>query len=114
MSTVLLAGGRGRTGRRFLEQLLGRGVRVRAIVRSTHKLPADAAQHPNLELVEAELLSLADEDLRGCVRGCDAVISCLGHVLNLRGIFGQPRDLVTRAATRLCQAIAAVQPATPA
>jgi hypothetical protein len=29
-------------------------------------------------------------------------------------MFGQPRDLVTRAATRLCQAIAVVQPAKPA
>jgi nucleoside-diphosphate-sugar epimerase len=113
MSTVLLVGGTGRTGRRVLEQLLSRGVSVRAIVRSAHKLPADVAQHPDLEVVEADLLSLADEDLRGCVRGCDAVISCLGHFLSLPGIFGQPRDLVTRAATRLCQAIAVVRPAKP-
>jgi nucleoside-diphosphate-sugar epimerase len=113
MSTVLLVGGTGRTGRRALEQLLSRGVGVRAIVRSAHKLPADVAQHPDLEVVEADLLSLADEDLRRCVRGCDAVISCLGHVLSLQGMFGQPRDLVTRATTRLCQAIAVVQPAKP-
>ena len=113
MSTVLLVGGTGRTGRRVLEQLLHRGVRVRAIVRAAHKLPADVAQHPGLEVVEADLLSLGDEELRRHVLGCDAVISCLGHVISFRGVFGPPRDLVTEAATRLCRAIAAVQPAKP-
>jgi len=113
MSTVLLVGGTGRTGRRVLEQLLSRGVRVRAIVRSAHRLPAGVAQHPDLEVIEADLLSLGDEELRRHVRGCDAVISCLGHVISFRGVFGPPRDLVTRAATRLCQAIAVVRPAKP-
>jgi hypothetical protein len=47
--------------------------------------------------VEADLLSLGEEDLLAQVRGCDAVISCLGHTINLKGIFGPPRDLVTRA-----------------
>jgi nucleoside-diphosphate-sugar epimerase len=113
MSTVLLVGGTGRTGRRVLEQLLSRGVRVRAIVRSARKLPASVAQHPDLEVVEAGLLSLGDEQLRRHVLGCDAVISCLGHVISFRGVFGPPRDLVTQAAKRLCQAIAVVRPAKP-
>ncbi len=64
-------------------------------------------------MVEADLLSLSDEDLQRYVVGCDAVISCLGHVLNLQGIFGPPRDLVTQATTRLCRAIEAVRPAEP-
>jgi hypothetical protein len=113
MSTVLLVGGTGRTGRRVLEQLLRRGVRVRAIVRAAHKLPADAAQHQDLAVVEADLLSLGDAELRRHVLGCDAAISCLGHVISVRGVFGPPRDLVTEAATRLCRAIAGVQPAKP-
>jgi uncharacterized protein YbjT (DUF2867 family) len=86
--TVLLVGGTGRTGRRVLEQLLSRGVSVRAIVRSAQKLPAGAVEHPNLTVVEANLLSLGDENLQHHIRGCDAVISCLGHVLSLKGIFG--------------------------
>ena len=39
--TVLLLGGTGRTGGRVLQQLLGRGVRVRAVVRSAERLAAD-------------------------------------------------------------------------
>ena len=111
--TVLLVGGTGRTGRRVLEQLLSCDISVRAIVRSADRLPKGAAQDPRLELVEADLLSLSDEDLLRNVRGCDAVISCLGHVLSLKGIFGPPRDLVTQATRRLCRAIVAAQPSTP-
>ena len=111
--TVLLIGGTGRTGGRVLEQLLSRGARVRAIVRSAEKLRAGVAERPGLSVVEADLLALSDEELLRHVRGCDAVVSCLGHALSLRGIFGPPRDLVTRATTRLCRAIQASQPARP-
>jgi len=112
--TVLLVGGTGRTGQRVLLQLLGRGLRVRAIVRSAGKLPPGAANDPNLKVIEAGLLSLGDEELRHHLRGCDAVVSCLGHVISFKGVFGPPRDLVTRATTRLCRAIEALEPARPA
>lgn len=111
--TVLLLGATGRTGSRVLHQLLDAGANVRVIVRSAERLKASVADHSNLTVLEAELLSLSDDDLQRQVRGCDAVISCLGHVINLKGVFGPPRDLVTRAATRLCRAIQAVRPASP-
>ncbi len=111
--TVLLAGGTGRTGRRVLRQLLQRGVAVRAIVRSRGKLPAEVAGSPLLEVIEASLLSLGDEELRRHLRGCDAVVSCLGHVLGFHGIWGPPRDLVTRATARLCRGVEALEPPSP-
>ncbi len=111
--TVLVVGGTGRTGRRALRQLLDRGVGVRAIVRSSGKLPPEVAGNPNLTVIEASLLSLRDEELQCHLRGCDAVISCLGHVLSLKGIYGPPRDLVTRATMRLCRAVEALQPPAP-
>ena len=111
--TVLLVGGTGRTGRHVLHQLLERGISVRAIVRSGAKLAPDATRNPNLTVIEAGLLSLPDEHLQRHLRGCDAVISCLGHVLSPKGIFGPPRDLVTRATSRLCRGIEALQPAAP-
>lgn len=111
--TVLLLGGTGRTGGRVLEQLLSRGVNVRAIVRSAGRLPAGVVANPALTVVQADLLSLSDEGLRGFVQGCDAVISCLGHVISLKGMFGPPRDLVTQAVSRVCGAVQALQPAEP-
>jgi uncharacterized protein YbjT (DUF2867 family) len=111
--TVLIVGGTGRTGGRVLQQLLDRGVSVRAIVRSAERLPAGVAENPRLTVIEADLLSLTDVDLQRHVRGCDAVISCLGHVLNLKGLFGPPRDLVAQATERLCRAIESTEPAAP-
>jgi nucleoside-diphosphate-sugar epimerase len=111
--TVLLVGGTGRTGRRALEQLVARGVSVRAIVRSTRGLPAGITGNPAVSLIEASLLSLSDLELQAHARGCDAVVSCLGHVLSVRGVLGPPRDLVTRATTSLCRALEALRPARP-
>jgi hypothetical protein len=111
--TVLVVGGTGRTGRRVVEQLLGRGVAVRAIVRSADRLPGTVAGRPGLTVIEAPLVSLDDGDLVRHVSGCDAVVSCLGHVITLKGVFGPPHDLVTRAVARLCRAIERTQPEKP-
>ena len=111
--TVLLVGSTGRTGQRVLQQLLSRGVGVRAIVRSPGKITADKTANPDLTIVERDLLSMTDEELQRHVRGCDAVISCLGHVISLWGVMGPPHRLVTQATTRLCRAIEALRPAQP-
>jgi len=111
--TVLLLGGTGRTGRRALQQLLDRGISVRAIVRSRGKLPPDITEHPNLTLIEACLPALPDDELQRHLGGCAAVVSCLGHVISLKGVFGPPRDLVTRATMRLCRGVEASQPPAP-
>ena len=112
-NTVLLLGGTGRTGGRVLRQLLERDVNVRAIVRSTARLPEGVAGNPRLTVIEADLLSLTTEQLRSTLEGCNTVISCLGHTANLRGIFGPPTDLVTRAISNLARAVVAMQPANP-
>jgi uncharacterized protein YbjT (DUF2867 family) len=111
--TVLLLGGTGRTGGRALRQLLDRGVRVRVLVRSAARLPVGVADDPRLTVVETDLLSLSDEQVKEQVDGCDVVISCLGHTIDARGVFGQPRDLVTRSVERVCRAARELRPAQP-
>lgn len=111
--TVLVVGATGATGRLLVQQLLDRGLKVRGIVRSPDKLPEEIRSHANLSVIQATVLDLSDADLAEHVKGCDAVASCLGHNLNLKGIYGQPRRLVTEATRRLCQAIKANQPAKP-
>ena len=104
---VLLLGGTGRTGGRVLQQLLSRGVRVRAVVRSAERLPAGVADNPQLTVVVADLLSLSDARVGELVDGCDVVVSCLGHSINVQGILGPPRDLVVRSVERVCRALTA-------
>ena len=105
--TSLVLGATGATGRLLVAQLLERGGHVRAIVRAPEKLPHPLRQHDRLSLIHAAVSELSDADLARHVQGCGAVASCLGHNLNLAGIYGPPRKLVTEAVTRLCHAIQA-------
>lgn len=107
-STVLVLGGTGRTGLCVIDHLTRRGAKVRAIVRSAEKVPAHLRERPGLTLIEASLLDLDDGTFERHVRGVDVVISCLGHVMNLRGVFGAPRDLVTRAVAKVHAAVQSI------
>ncbi len=95
--TILVVGATGKTGRPLVEQLLAKNYKVRVIVRSSHKLPAEVLENPNTTAIEASVLDLTDEEMAEHVKDCDVVVSCLGHVPNLRGIFGNPRKLCTDA-----------------
>ena len=110
---ILIVGASGATGRWLVEQLLERGHTVKAIVRSADRLPETVRHHDNLSVIEASVLDLSDAELAQHVQGCDAVASCLGHNLTLKGIYGQPRRLVTDATRRLCDAIKANAPKGP-
>ena len=111
--TTLVVGATGATGRLLVTQLLERGRSVRAIVRAADRLPTDVRSNERLTAVEANLLDLDDAELARHVSGCDAVASCLGHNLTLKGIYGHPRRLVTDATRRLCAAIRANGTAAP-
>lgn len=103
--TVLIVGASGATGRLLVEQLLERGQNVRVIVRSLESLPEVIKNHDHLSIIHASILDLTDAEMTQHVRGCTAVASCLGHNLTWKGVFGQPRRLVTDATRRLCNAI---------
>jgi nucleoside-diphosphate-sugar epimerase len=102
---ILVVGATGATGRLLVKQLLERGQTVRAIVRAANRLPADIRNHDRLSAIEANLLDLNDDELTRHVSGCEAVASCLGHNLTLKGVYGRPHRLVTDATRRLCGAI---------
>jgi nucleoside-diphosphate-sugar epimerase len=110
---ILIAGASGATGRLLVKQLLDRGEVVKVIVRSPDTLPATIRQHDHLSVIQSSVLDLPNAELARHVKGCAALVSCLGHNMNLKGIFGHPRWLVTHATRRLCAAIRANAPAEP-
>jgi nucleoside-diphosphate-sugar epimerase len=110
---VLIAGANGATGIQVVKQLLARGHHVRALVRSPEKLPKQTRDQENLTIIQASVLELSDEELAKQLSGCGAVVSCLGHNLTFKGIFGQPRRLVTEATRRMCKAIQTNNPIIP-
>ncbi|AXI46479.1 NAD-dependent epimerase [Sulfitobacter sp. SK012] len=111
--TTLIVGASGATGRLLVEELLNRGQTVKIVVRSLDSLPKAIKTHANLVVIEASILDISDAEMARHVRGCHAVVSCLGHNLTFRGLFGGPHRLVADATRRLCDAIRANEPAGP-
>lgn len=107
---ILIVGATGATGSQLVKQLLFSGHHVTAIVRSKAKLEGLTG---DLNLLEASLLEMTDEELIQITKGCDVVASCLGHNLTRKGLFGKPRRLVTDATRKLCEAIVQHKPAKP-
>ena len=103
--TILVVGATGKTGRLLVEQLLAKNHLVRVVVRSSHRLPSEVLENPNSTVTEASVLDLTDQEMAEQVKDCDAVVSCLGHVMDFKGMFGEPRKLCTDATRRLCDAI---------
>ena len=112
MST-LIVGANGATGRLLVEELLNRGQAVKIVVRSLDSLPEKLKGNANLSVIEESILDMSHADMATLVRGCHAVVSCLGHNLTFRGIYGRPRRLVTDATDRLCNAIRENEPTDP-
>ncbi len=110
---TLVVGASGATGKLLVEQLLNRGEHVKIIVRTVNSLPDAIKKNENVSIICANLLDLDDNEMIQHVKGCNAVASCLGHNLSFKGLFGQPRRLVTDATRRLCNAIKAHNPEKP-
>lgn len=111
--SILITGASGATGRLLVEEMLNLGHDVKIIVRSIQSMPEAIRTHANLSVTEASILDLSDAEMAELVHGCRAVVSCLGHTLSFRGIYGGPRRLVTNATRRLCDAIRANEPNGP-
>jgi nucleoside-diphosphate-sugar epimerase len=111
--TILVVGASGATGRLLVEELLARGLTVKIVVRSLDSLPETVKSHDNLSVIQASILDISDTEMAGHIHGCSAVASCLGHNISFKGLFGQPRRLVTDATRRLCDAIRANEPREP-
>jgi cation diffusion facilitator CzcD-associated flavoprotein CzcO len=111
--TILVVGASGATGMKLVEQLLIQGHDVKAVVRSPEKLPESWKSNKRVKIISASLLDLSDHEMKQLTRDCHSVASCLGHNLSWKGIYGQPRKLVTDATHRLCNAIEANTPEKP-
>ena len=111
--TILVVGASGATGRKLIEQLLIQGHIIKAVVRSPEKLPESWKSNERVKIISASLLDLSKEEMMELTLDCNSIASCLGHNMNWKGIYGQPRKLVTDAARRLCNAIETNKPDSP-
>jgi hypothetical protein len=56
-------------------------------------------------MITASILEIPPQQLQEIVLGCTSIVSCLGHNLTFKGLFGAPRGLVTSATKKLCDAV---------
>jgi len=111
--TTLVVGASGATGMHLVEQLLNQGQHVKVIVRSSEKLPESWKTNARLQIISASVLELSDKEMGELAFDCQAIASCLGHNMSWKGIYGEPRKLVTDATIRLCNAIKVNKPKSP-
>lgn len=111
--TTLVIGASGATGKQLVEQLLIQGEKVKIIVRSPKKLPESWENNEHLQIIYSSILELSDNEMSDHVFGCHSIVSCLGHNMNWKGIYGHPRKLVTDATRKLCNAIEVHKPKSP-
>ncbi|WP_019529388.1 NAD(P)H-binding protein [Dasania marina] len=112
MKKVFVVGASGATGKLLVADLLQQGLQVVAIVRPCSSLISAVENHANYCEIPASITELSEQQLLSHLNGCDAVFSCLGHNLTLRGIFGEPRRLVTDTIKKVSRAIESLAPAT--
>jgi nucleoside-diphosphate-sugar epimerase len=111
--TTLVVGASGATGKQLVEQLLNRGQKVKAIIRPTGKVTGAWKNSDKITIIKANISEISVEEMTNYLSDCQAVVSCLGHNITLKGIFGNPRKLVTDAVKLLCTAIQKKSPDKP-
>lgn len=111
--TTLLLGATGATGSLVLTQLLAKNRQIKIIVRDINRLPSQIIENELVEVIQGDLLGFSDTELQQYLLGCTAVVSCLGHNLTLKGIYGYPRRLVTESAERIVEAVKQNDPSKP-
>lgn len=109
MSQALVVGASGATGQLLVAELLNRGIDVIAIVRSSSSQKHKFGSYSNYHEVSGNISEMSEAELIPLVDQCDYVFSCLGHNLTWKGVFGQPRRLVTDSIRKLSRIIESLQ-----
>ena len=102
---IIVVGATGNTGKLVVQELINRNHIVKAVVRLDSTLPSFISSHENVSIITGSILEFSDDEMSELVKDCDAVISCLGHNLTFKGMFGQPRKLVTQTIEKLSDSI---------
>lgn len=108
MKKALVLGASGATGQLLVKALLEKGVEVVAIVRNANSLTNIDSSHPSLQIVEAEISKIPNNELAQHLKKCEVILSCLGHNLTFKGMFGHPKRLVTNAVSKVARAIKSI------
>ena len=103
--TTFVLGANGATGKRLVQQLLNMGHDVKIIVRPSSAVLENWENNSSLKIIRAHISEISVNEMASLIKDCQAVLSCLGHNMTIKGIFGRPKKLVTDAIQLICAAI---------
>ena len=86
-----------------MNQLLEKGHEIKAFARNITKFSTEIITHKKFDVIGTSVLDMSEEELENHTKGCDAIVSTLGHNLSFKGMFGNPRQLVTDSIKKLCK-----------
>lgn len=102
---VLVLGASGATGKLVVSGLLEKKLDVKAVIRNSAILPNELAGNGNIEIIKGDIDDFTVSQVTDLISDCDSVISCLGHNVTFKGLFGNPRKLVYNAIRKINEAI---------
>jgi nucleoside-diphosphate-sugar epimerase len=102
---VLVLGASGATGRLVVLQLIKKNIDVRIVVRESAVIPVQISENKSIETVKGNINDFDIAQIKDLIGDCDCIVCCLGHNINLKGIFGHPHKLVFKAIEKITQAL---------
>jgi nucleoside-diphosphate-sugar epimerase len=105
MMKILVLGATGATGSLVVKQIVDKNLEAKIVVRDIEKVAQDLRDNNLVECVTGNITEFSHQETINLVKDCNAVISCLGHNITFKGIFGKPRLLVTDSVKNICRAI---------
>ena len=102
---ALVIGASGATGKLVVKQLINKNISTRILIRKSAVIPKEIIENPLVETVIGNINEIDSTDMKGLVNNCNVVISCLGHNISLKGLYGHPRYLVLDAIQSLSKAV---------
>jgi nucleoside-diphosphate-sugar epimerase len=100
---VLVLGASGATGKLVAMQLIKRQIDIRVVVREGATLSSEILDNPLVEIERGNISEFNDSEMAGLLQDCNAIVSCLGHNISIRGMFGKPRNLVVDTVRNICE-----------
>ncbi|MCH2055446.1 MAG: SDR family oxidoreductase [Thalassotalea sp.] len=110
---AIVFGASGKTGRLLVEQLLEAGISVTALARSDTWLTEDLENNSQFTLVIKDVSVMSQTEFVNLIREHSLVYCTLGHNISVKGIWGEPRKLVSNSINNICDAIQAINPSKP-
>lgn len=111
--SILVLGASGATGNLLVKQLLQAGRQVKVMVRHSSNFPDEWRDNEKITVIQTEVSALSIDEMALHLADCEAIASCLGHNLSLKGMYGKPRYLVTDSVELVCKASTRNKPKAP-